>query len=248
VKRPAVFEALLFHRRVTRETRRDPARTLPTCENPGVAEPDRVLADASDLGVPLDRRGAERLFSFTALIRDRAIPLGMVASSDAPRVYERHVLDSLRAAPLIRPSDLLAYDLGSGAGLPGLVLAVVVPWCRFVLVESRSRRAGFLELAIERLELSNAEVKAARAEDLSAEADLATARAFGPVGASWKAALRVLRPGGRLIYFAGRKGIDRVLEAARKAGPEPPSRVDLAEGLANATPLVIMGRSPPFPR
>lgn len=179
---------------------------------------------------------------FEELLLERATRLGLVARSDLGRLRQRHIEDCLRAAGSVLPTDRLAYDLGSGAGLPGLVLAVAVPACRFVLVESRSTRAGFLELAVARLGLSNAEVSHGRAEDLSTPADLITARAFAPLERTWSVAHPLLRRGGRLVFFAG-KGEDAT-RAARLTDPKPPANVeiDVEKGLANQGPLVIMAR------
>jgi 16S rRNA (guanine527-N7)-methyltransferase len=179
---------------------------------------------------------------FEALLLEGAPRLGLVASGDLERLRPRHIEDSLRAARYVLPTDRLAYDLGSGAGLPGIVLAVAVPTCRFVLVESRSKRAGFLELVLARLELSNAEVSHGRAEELSTPADLITARAFAPLEKAWSVAHPLLRRGGRLVFFAG-KGED-ASRAARLTDPEPAANVeiDVEKGLAKQGPLVIMAR------
>jgi len=179
---------------------------------------------------------------FEALLLEGAPRLGLVASGDLERLRQRHIEDSLRAARCVLPTNRLAYDLGSGAGLPGIVLAVAVPTCRFVLVESRSKRAGFLELVLARLGLSNAEVSHGRAEELSTPADLITARAFAPLERAWSVAHPLLRRGGRLVFFAG-KGED-ASRAARLTDPEPAANVeiDVEKGLANQGPLVIMAR------
>lgn len=183
-----------------------------------------------------------QLDMFEALLLERAPKLGLVGRNDLGRLRQRHIEDCLRATRSVLPTDRLAYDLGSGAGLPGIVLAVAVPTCRFVLVESRSKRAGFLELVLARLGLSNAEVSHGRAEDLSTPADLITARAFAPLERAWRVAHPLLRRGGRLVFFAG-KGED-ASRAARLTDPEPPANVeiDVEKGLANQGPLVIMAR------
>jgi 16S rRNA (guanine527-N7)-methyltransferase len=180
---------------------------------------------------------SNQLAAFEGLVREKGTRLGLIASKDLPRIRERHIDDSLRAVPHIAPTDLRAYDLGSGAGFPGLVLAIAVPTCRFVLVESRSRRAGFLELALERLGLGNAEVFHGRAEDLASPADLVTARAFATIGRTWRIAYPLLRAGGRLIYFAG-AGTGLSIPPS----PEPPEAVEVDRRLAKEGPLVIMTR------
>jgi 16S rRNA (guanine527-N7)-methyltransferase len=177
---------------------------------------------------------------FERLLADRAVPLGMVASSDVGRIRERHVLDCLRAAALVEEADRLAYDLGSGGGLPGIPVAVARPRLSIELVEPRRARVAFLELVVERLALTNVAIVGRRAEDVTAVADLCFARAFAPAHDAWDAAFPRLRPGGRLVYFAG----------AGTASVDPPPgcrfvRLMPAPGgsaIESAGPLVIMTR------
>ena len=178
------------------------------------------------------------LSRFAALLREVAVPRGLVAESDLERLYERHIEDSLRAVQVFSDEDHLAYDLGSGAGLPGIPLAIALPRCRFVLAESRQTRAAFLELAVAELGLQNVEVHAGRVENLSRGADVCTARAFAPLERAWPTAASLLRPAGRLIYFAG-QGLDDPELAAREA---PGADRDVRIILASGSPLVIMER------
>jgi 16S rRNA (guanine527-N7)-methyltransferase len=196
---------------------------------------------ASRLGLSLTKEQLDRLALLADLLRDRAIPLGLVAASDAPRIVERHVLDCLRPARLFEPGDGTAVDVGSGAGLPGLVLASVLD-ASFHLVEPKRRAVGFLELAVERLGLDNVSIVSSRAADARISADVATTRAFGSLAASWEAAAPLLRPGGRLIYFAGRTVDDPVADARGATSPEPPAQVATDRVIASSPPLVIMIR------
>ena len=145
-----------------------------------------------------------RLERFAELLRERAVPLGLIAASDADRIAERHVDDSLRAVGCLRPTDIHLIDLGAGAGLPGIPIAIAEPGRHVVLLEPTRKRAAFLELAVERLGLRNAEVLMARAEDVDLDADACLARALAPPARSWELASPLLRPHGRLLYFAGR--------------------------------------------
>jgi 16S rRNA (guanine527-N7)-methyltransferase len=188
--------------------------------------------------VKLSSAQLAQLADFEKLLLERALKLGLIGRKDLVRLHDRHIEDCLRAAIHVLGTDELAYDLGSGAGLPGVVLAIAVPTCGFVLVESRSKRAGFLELAIEQLGLSNAEVFHGRAEALSSPADLVTARAFAPLEMTWRVAHPLLRPGGRLVFFAG----SVAPLTTRPADPEPPAKVVVDRTLANEGPLVIMAR------
>ncbi|HXF74104.1 MAG TPA: 16S rRNA (guanine(527)-N(7))-methyltransferase RsmG [Actinomycetota bacterium] len=199
-----------------------------------------LVRQAEELGIVIDDARAEQLLAFERLLLERAIPLGAVAAGDAPRLRERHVLDSLRAARALSTGDRIAVDLGTGAGLPGLVLAIARPDVRFTLLEPRQRRAAFVELAVERLGLRNVRVLARRAEELSAlvgrgvepPADLALARALGSLERCLRLARGLLGPGGRLVWFAGKM----------RVGPLPPAaEVIETPELESAGPLVIMG-------
>jgi 16S rRNA (guanine527-N7)-methyltransferase len=200
--------------------------------------PAVVLGElAGSLGVALDASAAERLLVFEQILAERAVGLGLIARSDRDRIRSRHVLDSLRAVVAVRPEDALAYDLGSGAGLPGVVVAIARPELRVALVEPRKARVAFLELVVEHLELPNAAVVPGRIQDVTEEADLCFARAFAALDAAWEAAFPRLRAGGRLVYFAG-------------AGAAPPEALPGARSvevvetpvLESAGPLIIMGR------
>lgn len=182
------------------------------------------------------------LHLYASILRDRAIPLGLVAAFDRDRVWERHIEDCLRATAAFRPEDRVAYDLGSGAGLPGIVLACALPDRRFRLVEPRRRAAAFLELAVERLALANVEIMIARAEDLEEPGDVVTARAFAPLDRAWAAAWRLLEPGGRLVYFAGEGMTDPAARARTMVSPEPPAEVEVIDRVDSGAPLVIMSR------
>lgn len=185
-------------------------------------------------GLQLDESQQALLDAFSTLLRERAIPLGFVSATDAGRVNERHVEDSLRAAALVQASDRSAYDLGSGAGLPGIPVAIACPWISIGLVESRRPRAAFLELAVEALGLDTVSVLHRRAEELSDKVSLCFARAFASVSASWAASERLLVSGGRLVYFAG-EGFE-----AEQLPSGPPTEVFAASALARSGPLVIM--------
>ena len=188
-------------------------------------------------GVELDRSQTERLEAFERVLAARAVPLGLVAEADSGLLWERHVLDCLRAAAEVGTRDRDACDLGSGAGLPGIVMAIACSWMSVTLVEARQISGGFLELVVDTLKLGNARVVVGRAEELADRFDVCFARAFGDARASWAAAGPLLRPGGRLIYFAG-EGFDPV--------PDSPSGVVTSlvapPPIERMGPLAIMSR------
>jgi len=188
------------------------------------------------LGLTLPAEQVAQLEAFEDLIRERAIPLGMVATADQGRIRERHVHDSLRAATIVTQADLTGYDLGSGAGLPGVVVAIACPDLHLTLVESRRPRAAFLQLVVDRLGLANTSVATIRVEALTEPVDLCFSRAFARVAVAWAAADRLLHPGGRLVYFAGER-FD-----ASELPQDVVSSLVTTSALARSGPLVIMSR------
>jgi 16S rRNA (guanine527-N7)-methyltransferase len=199
----------------------------------------QFAAAGAALGLDLGSQQTEALAGFEGLLLERAVPLGLVSASDAPRIRERHIVDCLRAAAQVRPTDRTAYDVGSGAGLPGIVVAIARPSLRVALVEPRRTRVAFLELAVESLRLANVEVLAAGIEGASEPVDVCFARAFAPLEDAWEATRDRLRPGGRLVYFAGAGA------AAAPRTPLPGAAVlDVVDSpvLESSGPLIIMGR------
>jgi 16S rRNA (guanine527-N7)-methyltransferase len=201
---------------------------------------DALANAARSVGVPLVDDQASSLLEFETLLRDRAVDLGMVARSDATRIRERHILDSLRAAAVVLDGDLDALDIGTGAGLPGIPVAIAKPSLTVRLVEPRRTRTAFLELALERARIENALILSATVESVGVEVDLCFARAFAPLEQAWAAARPRLRSGGRLVYFAG-TGFERPdrpegCSSIAVVPPLPRSRVE------SFGPLVIMSR------
>lgn len=184
----------------------------------------------------LPEAAADRLERYLELLRTYALPRGLIAADDEERLRERHVEDGLRALPLVLEGDH-AVDLGSGAGLPGIPIAISAPHVRVVLAEARRTRVAFLELAVQELHLSNASVHAGRVESLPPAFDLAFARGFGDAAATWAAADALLVPGGRLVYWAGRS-----FDPANDVPADV--RLDLLDepGLESRGPIVIMAR------
>jgi 16S rRNA (guanine527-N7)-methyltransferase len=203
-----------------------------------IEDPSTLDEFAAGLGIDLDGNQVEALLSFELLLIDRAIPLGLVARGDRTTLRERHILDSLRGVLAVEPSDTDALDLGSGAGLPGVVVAIARPSLRVGLVEVRRRRVAFLELAVERLGLSNVAVLAMPAGRIDRVVDVCFARALAGLSKTWEIARHLLRPEGRLVYFGG--------EGFREADQMPQDASSLyllrTPALATSGPVVIMTR------
>jgi len=187
------------------------------------------------------------LNDFARVLRGRAVPLGLVSESDAERIWDRHVLDSLRGLACLGTEDRAAVDIGSGAGLPGIPLAIAVPTMSFSLVEPKRRRAAFLETVTQELGLANVSVVPARAEEAGSDVDLCLARALAPPAESWRTAAVLLSQTGRLIYWAGRSWGEEELEQLARMGAT--AEICLKPEFQWQGPLVIMTRSSPhFPK
>jgi 16S rRNA (guanine527-N7)-methyltransferase len=160
------------------------------------------------------------------------------------------VADSLRALSCVRTVDREVADVGSGGGLPGIPVAIARPDLRVTLIEPRATRAAFLEMAVEQLHLDNVVVVAGAAESVTAVFDCALARAVGPVERTWSIAAPLLRPGGLVVYFAGRSwsATDPAVAALVEAGGVDVTICAPAE-FPWQGPLVIMtrDRSDPVP-
>jgi 16S rRNA (guanine527-N7)-methyltransferase len=188
----------------------------------------------------LDTGSARRLVELADLLRDVAAERGFIAPGDAERILERHVLDALRAAPFL-PTRRTVGDVGTGAGIPGLPLAVVLSGVRFDLIEPRQARVAFLESAIDHLGLSNARVIHGRVEGVAdGSYGTALARAFAPLERAWGAIRPKLRPEGRLVFFAGeRAAMPSSLPGAASIERHVPGQ-GVATVLARSGPLIII--------
>jgi 16S rRNA (guanine527-N7)-methyltransferase len=179
------------------------------------------------------------LAEFHSLLRDRALPLGLISSRDQLKLWERHILDSVRGLPCLSPGPQAVADVGSGAGLPGVPIAICRPDMEVFLVEPRARRAAFLELAVERLTLPNAKVVAASAERAQLSVDLALARALASPGKAWALAKPLLAPGGRLLLWAGRTWSDAQAQELDREGAA--CQICAQPGFSWQGPLVMIG-------
>ncbi len=152
--------------------------------------------------------------TYVGLLATTATEWGLVGPREVPRLWERHVLNCAVVEELV-PRDAAVADLGSGAGLPGLALAIARPDLRVTLIEPLLRRARFLEQAVATLGLDGVQVRRARAEELAGRVepfDVVAARAVAPLGrlAGW--ALPLLRPAGVLLALKGSTAMAEVAE------------------------------------
>jgi 16S rRNA (guanine527-N7)-methyltransferase len=158
----------------------------------------------------------EQARRYAQLLATDGVTRGLIGPRETERLWDRHLLNCANVADLI-PERGELVDIGSGAGLPGIVLALLRPSLRVILLEPLLRRSVFLEECVAELGLSNAVVLRARAEDQAAahlKADIATARAVAPLDRLVGWAARLLRPGGELLAIKGQSAQEE-LAAAR---------------------------------
>jgi 16S rRNA (guanine527-N7)-methyltransferase len=160
-----------------------------------------------------DRIGVAR--RFTQNLADQGEERGLIGPLELPRLWSRHILNCAIVAPLLRPG--LVGDVGSGAGLPGLVLAIARPDVSFVLIEPMERRIAWLTEQVGALELDNVRVVRARAEEvrLDEPLDQVTARAVSAFRKLLPLTAPLLRDGGELVLMKG-AGAPAEVEAAAK--------------------------------
>ncbi len=167
---------------------------------------------------------------------------GLVGPREVPRLWDRHLLNCAFIEPLI-PAGALVCDVGSGAGLPGLVLALLRPDLSVVLAEPLLRRSTFLDEVVADLGLSRVQVVRERAEALPRGGyDVVTARAVAPLERLIGWTLPLLRSGGQLLALKGRTADDE-LTAARPAiarWPGAVADVVLAGAETAQTPTTVV--------
>ncbi len=154
--------------------------------------------------------------SFTANLATHGEELGLIGPLELPRLWTRHILNCGIVAPLLRPG--LVGDVGSGAGLPGLVLAIARPDVNFVLIEPMERRCAWLTDQVKQLGLANVEVLRSRAEETMRESsfDQVTARAVSAFRTLIPLTAPLLKRGGELVLMKG-AGAPAEVNAAEKA-------------------------------
>jgi 16S rRNA (guanine527-N7)-methyltransferase len=154
--------------------------------------------------------------SFAAELAARGEELGLIGPLEPPRLWTRHILNCVLLAPLLRPGTV--GDVGSGAGLPGLVLAIARPDVELVLIEPMERRVEWLIAESSRLGLDNVAVVRSRAEDLRLDRplDQVTARAVSALRTLIPITAPLARAGGELMFMKGVR-VEEELAAAGKA-------------------------------
>jgi 16S rRNA (guanine527-N7)-methyltransferase len=202
---------------------------------------DRLTAGALRLGLPLSSAAAGRLLAYLELLRKWNRVYNLTAIRDTEQMMTHHLLDSLAVTPHVRGSRLL--DVGSGAGLPGLVIAIVRPEVHCTLLDSNGKKTRFLTQACIDLEIANAEVVHCRIEDFhpTFAFDCIVSRAFAALGTFIAVAGPLLAADGELLAMKSVRGAEEIESVP--AGWEVRSMALDVPGLKAVRRLVVARRA-----
>ncbi|WP_370289309.1 16S rRNA (guanine(527)-N(7))-methyltransferase RsmG [Nocardioides sp.] len=166
----------------------------------------------------VDLVGEERLplaERYAALLATDGVVRGLIGPRETPRLWDRHLINCALLARAI-PTDASVADIGSGAGLPGIVLAIVRPDLRITLIEPLLRRTTFLEEVVDELGLDHVQVHRGRAESLAGDRrfDVVTSRAVAPLGRLLTWSMPLVAPTGHMVAMKGSSVADEIADAA----------------------------------
>ena len=164
----------------------------------------------------------ETFARYAELLTGAGVERGLIGPKEGERIWERHIFNCLPVATLI-PHGAKTLDIGSGAGLPGIVLALARPDISLTLLEPLERRTTFLEEVVAQLGLSNVTVVRLKASDFKGKFEVITARAVAPMDRLLQWSWHLLAPGGRILAIKGER-------AAEELASTPLSRYQGARG------------------
>jgi 16S rRNA (guanine527-N7)-methyltransferase len=150
---------------------------------------------------------------FDLLVRDGDL-LGLIGPRELPKLWSRHILNSAVVADLVEDGQVVA-DVGSGAGFPGIPMAILRPKVKFVLIEPMERRANWLaDVVVPTLGLENVKVLRGRAEEAPLKNyDVTTARAVSALPKLLRMLVPLTAPGGQVLAMKGSKAQDEIEES-----------------------------------
>lgn len=153
--------------------------------------------------------GAEH---YAQMLCDEGELRGLVGPRELPRLWSRHIVNSAAVVPFL-PARGSVADVGSGAGFPGIIVALLRPDLDVTLIETMERRVEWLNDVVAELDLDNVTVKRGRAEEITERYDAVTARAVANLSKLVRLTSRLLRPGGALLALKGAKAEAEVADA-----------------------------------
>jgi 16S rRNA (guanine527-N7)-methyltransferase len=181
--------------------------------------------------------------AYAASLATDGVVRGLIGPREVPRLWERHLLNCAVLGDAI-PAKAVVCDIGSGAGLPGLVLAIARPDLRITLVEPLLRRTTYLSEVVEDLGLDNVEVVRGRAEQLHGERrfDVVTSRAVAPLERLLGWSMPLVAAEGALVAMKGssvHEEIEAAASALRKLGCAQPEVSLVGEGVVDPQTVVV---------
>lgn len=210
-------------------------------QDPGPEAP--VLGPAPEAVGSVFGDRAEAVGRYAEILADAGVTRGLLGPREVPRLWERHILNCAVVGALL-PKDAELCDVGSGAGLPGIVLALARPDLRVTLLEPLLRRTSFLDETIALLGLGNVEVLRGRAEEFAGKRrfDVVTSRAVAPLDrlAGWS--LPLLRSGGEMVALKGGSADAELAETAevlKRLGAERWSIQTVGDGVVDPPTTVV---------
>lgn len=177
-----------------------------------------LVAGAQALGLELSLAQQQQLLSYIELLSKWNKAYNLTAVRDPADMVVRHLLDALSVVPHVQATELL--DVGSGAGIPGIPLAIALPALRVTLLDSNGKKTRFAKQAALALDLANVEVVQARAEQYRNSSPQVISRAFASLPDMIDVAGHLLAPGGRLLAMKA------VLTDMERAGVKPPWQIE----------------------
>lgn len=189
------------------------------------AHGDGAIEEVPDSATEVFGDRLELAVRYAGLLCGEGVLRGLIGPREPARIWTRHLLNSAALAPFV-PEGATVVDLGSGAGLPGIPLALARPDLRVSLLEPLARRMRFLELACEELGLPITLIQA-RAEAGPSGADVVVARAVAPLDRLLMLAVPLLRPGGVLLAQKGARAADELATASEQLSRLKPAGVSV---------------------
>jgi 16S rRNA (guanine527-N7)-methyltransferase len=180
--------------------------------------------------------------TYAGILASRGVEQGLLGPREVPRLWDRHLLNCAVVAELLEPRPGTLLDLGSGAGLPGLVLAMLLPGTAVTLLEPMERRCRFLGECVTELGLANATVLRGRAEAVTIRTEVVTARAVAPLPRLAELAMGVVRPGGMILAIKGRTAAEELKAAGpvlRRIGARDARVVRAGQGKVDPATTVV---------
>ena len=207
-----------------------------------------------EMGLAFEPGERERLGRYLQLLYEANTQMNLTSIRDPETAWMRHVMDSLSLVPVLASVEAgRIIDVGSGGGLPGIPLSIVIPESRFVLLEATGKKAAFLKYVIDELGLDNVRVAADRSETAATHGsahrgafDVVVARAVGPLPVLVELTIPLATVGGFVVAIKGEKALQEIEDAAEAMSILRCEVVDMVESPTGT--IVIIRKNNPTPR